>query len=390
MSNQFPSLSRLVAARRDAERLLAGLDDIDWAHLRHAYGLADDVPGQIRALLSPLRSLRQNALWKLYGNIFHQGTRYEASAFAVPFLLRLAAAPETPERHEIIGLLVDLALGYPEQFSFVGVDRDALLADDAAPDAQTARAAYAAVEAGADVFVHGLDDADVNVRMQSAYAAAWFPAVAEAAGPRVRAAVDRETDPLALANAILSLGYLARAGTGEGVEPIPETLLDSSRPPVIRCAAAISLAQAGNGDPSGVVLDTLVGALDDAEVLEEVGQALPWHGGDLVGYAGIALHEVGRSERGRVIPALCRALAAVGPIGSLTVTEVLLGLLFGDGPLPSMSRLDPLQQRGLEAVAAHGAWCVSGGLFVNYCNVVQSFGLPGDPGAFRKLLEGAF
>ncbi|MFF4548364.1 hypothetical protein [Streptomyces sp. NPDC001435] len=33
-----------------ADNLLAGLDEVDWANLDHAYGTADDVPGQLRAL----------------------------------------------------------------------------------------------------------------------------------------------------------------------------------------------------------------------------------------------------------------------------------------------------------------------------------------------------
>ncbi|MEU4275940.1 hypothetical protein AB0F57_13630 [Streptomyces tanashiensis] len=32
------------------EDLLAGLDDVDWAGLTHAYGPAEDVPARIRAV----------------------------------------------------------------------------------------------------------------------------------------------------------------------------------------------------------------------------------------------------------------------------------------------------------------------------------------------------
>lgn len=64
--------------------MLASLDMIDWADLTHAYGRATDVPDQIRALRSADPGIRDKALHSLYGNIFHQGTRFEASAYAVP------------------------------------------------------------------------------------------------------------------------------------------------------------------------------------------------------------------------------------------------------------------------------------------------------------------
>jgi hypothetical protein len=69
---------------------LAGLDDVDWAGLRHAYGPAGDTPGLLRALVSESPAKREHAVHELYGNIFHQGSRYEATAHAVPFLAGLA------------------------------------------------------------------------------------------------------------------------------------------------------------------------------------------------------------------------------------------------------------------------------------------------------------
>jgi len=56
------------------------------------------------------------ALHALYGNIFHEGTRYEATVHAVPFLARLAADGQTPHRDQIVHLLAALAIGYDETF----------------------------------------------------------------------------------------------------------------------------------------------------------------------------------------------------------------------------------------------------------------------------------
>lgn len=75
---------------RDAG-VLNGLDEIPWAELSHAYGPAEDVPGLLRVIASGDPDAVKIAVQDLHGNIWHQGTVYEATAHAVPFLARMAA-----------------------------------------------------------------------------------------------------------------------------------------------------------------------------------------------------------------------------------------------------------------------------------------------------------
>ncbi|MGN6506944.1 MAG: hypothetical protein ACTHM6_15420 [Tepidisphaeraceae bacterium] len=91
--------------------MLDGIDSIDWASLRHAYGSAADVPGLLRALASPDEVKRKNAIYELFGNIWHQGTVYPATAAAVPFLYDLLNAPNVPPKSEIAALLACIAVG---------------------------------------------------------------------------------------------------------------------------------------------------------------------------------------------------------------------------------------------------------------------------------------
>jgi hypothetical protein len=55
--------------------MLEGLGAIDWTSLEHAYGGASDVPD----LLHDLADGRERAFDALWGNAFHQGTRYAVS-----------------------------------------------------------------------------------------------------------------------------------------------------------------------------------------------------------------------------------------------------------------------------------------------------------------------
>jgi hypothetical protein len=91
--------------------MLERLDDFDWSRLSHAYGEATNVPELLRDLASPDRDERENAFDALYWSIHHQGTIYDSSAPAVPFLLELLGSPQVQGRHRILALLEALAGG---------------------------------------------------------------------------------------------------------------------------------------------------------------------------------------------------------------------------------------------------------------------------------------
>src|SRR5215469_17989182 len=91
--------------------MLEGLDKINWSKLAHAYGTAEDVPVLLRQLASPDAEERESAIYDLHGNIWHQGTIYEATAAAVPFLIELLSVPNPADKHEILVYLSDLANG---------------------------------------------------------------------------------------------------------------------------------------------------------------------------------------------------------------------------------------------------------------------------------------
>ncbi len=89
------------------EGVLEGVGEIPWAGLSHAYGPAEDVPGLLRAIASGAREAVKSAVQELYGTIWHQGTVYEATSHAVPFLARMAAAGVATE--ELTCLLGSIA-----------------------------------------------------------------------------------------------------------------------------------------------------------------------------------------------------------------------------------------------------------------------------------------
>ncbi|MFD6986305.1 hypothetical protein ACFWAX_37350, partial [Streptomyces sp. NPDC059956] len=98
------------------EKLLAGLDDVDWAGLEHAYGSAHDVPGHIRTLCGSDDEAREQAFIRLFSSILHQGSRYSASPVAVPFLARIAIAGPAAARQDTMLLLTRLAVDWHDGY----------------------------------------------------------------------------------------------------------------------------------------------------------------------------------------------------------------------------------------------------------------------------------
>jgi hypothetical protein len=91
--------------------MLEGLGSVDWGRLSHAYGEATNVPEMLRGLASEDRDERENALDGLFWTIHHQGTIYDSTAHAVPFLLELAGNPDVLDRDRILDLLAAITGG---------------------------------------------------------------------------------------------------------------------------------------------------------------------------------------------------------------------------------------------------------------------------------------
>ncbi|MBU2668410.1 HEAT repeat domain-containing protein [Actinoplanes bogorensis] len=85
-----------------------GLDEVDWASMRHAYGPATGMPDLIRGLTSEKKRVRAWAQECMWSGVHHQGDVYECTLRAVPFLLEAAATPGRPGRGGVLRLLASI------------------------------------------------------------------------------------------------------------------------------------------------------------------------------------------------------------------------------------------------------------------------------------------
>ncbi|NUO56699.1 MAG: HEAT repeat domain-containing protein [Hamadaea sp.] len=235
------------------------LTAVAWGTLHHAYGAADEVPDLVRALASDDEDARIEAHNRLRGTVYHQGTRWEASAYVVPFLVATADEPSTPDRSLVVDLLrlvglgdlTDRALPFGGFPSFDAGLRsrirellpafyDGELADD---DFETMDAAaqvwaadaYAAMARHGDVFRRWLRDPDTEVAARAAELLAWVPTTTAVVGDLI--AVPDGSGVRASAN--LALGHL-RGQDSAVLARLDGQLSDPE--PMIRWSAAVAVA----------------------------------------------------------------------------------------------------------------------------------------------------
>lgn len=215
-----------------AEDPLAGIDEVPWHRLHHAHGSARDVPDQLRALRGPDPERRARALSQLFGNVYHQGTRWQVSQAVVPFLVALVDAAGTPDRAGVLALLRAVAVGdrrddrlpFDPDHAFgaadqlAGTDTTDLLrrfyagdeldaADIELLEAEAVRweaDSYAGAAGHLAAITGWLSDPDEEVAARAAALLPWFPATpagvhALVAAPASRAAL-RASANLALAH----------------------------------------------------------------------------------------------------------------------------------------------------------------------------------------------
>jgi hypothetical protein len=187
--------------------MLEGLDDIPWDRLGHAYGSAADVP----AILRSIAAGDADALDELSACIVHQGTIYEATGPAIPFLIQLLDV----ERDNAVALLEVLeAIACGTSYADVHSAYDpptqrGSKETRAAIDRELAwvHSAREAVLAGVPAYLRLLTGANERVRAQAARLLAECDVSAEIQGALSDCSV-RDPSPLVRASAVFAVEAL--------------------------------------------------------------------------------------------------------------------------------------------------------------------------------------
>lgn len=339
------------------------LDQIPWKNLKHAYGSAEDVPDLLRKLrTAPPRGGEGSPLWHLFGNIYHQGTVYEATPHAVPFLIELAADSDTPDRAGVLELLAEIARGNSAQWE---------------------KLAHDVVALGYDVFVK-ITHEDSEVRLAAAHVLAQLREHSAEVAGIIRQMLKAETLGANRAGLLLLLGQ-TQDTCSETLAALEAACEDGDRSQ--RRAAAISIAGLRHQQmPAGAaqtIIESLKLTVEDLQPF----YCLPWNA-------------AGEVERGQDALRTCldpaqREQAALGLIADITRREntvaavaALILLLFpvaknGRTAALTARDLSPLQHLAVRAMFA----AMKGGTRI-YDGYFPSFGLPDSMREWAALAAG--
>jgi hypothetical protein len=318
-----------VTLRTNPPALLADVYEIDWENLYHAYGPATDVPLLLLLLLSDDELIREDVYGTLYGNIWHQGTVYEASAYAMPFLLRMLAHPETPDKANILYLLASLAEGnsylavhhqegttsdWREILTRDGKDFDEELRKERSWVAATNRA----VGEGVALYLSLLDDEELRSAAASVLCV-------------VRDRAHEMVPPLvALLNTITDTGYReqlveilsVQMDASEGSQQLFHNLVEQPESETLAYVAAVALARRAREHTPESAVDAIV-----AKVSIDIREGTSSYGNDI--WLEQTLETLLLMGNTRALPALLRVLPHLDRKGEIEqVSGILLAVAF--------------------------------------------------------------
>ncbi|MGW3719612.1 HEAT repeat domain-containing protein [Streptomyces sp. NPDC005133] len=237
--------------------MFAGIDEVEWASMEHAYGPADDVPGLLRGLASADPAEREGALDGMYGAVHHQGDVYACTLACIPFLFELVADPGIQDRGSIVELLTSIG----------GIDLDEddeeELDEEEIEGAANYAMAAAAVTAGAGVFFELIADEDPGVRLAAPLALATLHGhpVRVLALLRERLPVEPDEEVrLALVEAAGRVALRHRPLAGQAADWLSR-LAAESYAPGLRLAALAQLARCAPEALPGDVVQVVAGLL---------------------------------------------------------------------------------------------------------------------------------
>jgi hypothetical protein len=230
------------------------LTDIKWALYQHAYGPATDVPYLILALTSERESTRRHAHETLCQTIWHQGTVYQATAYAVPFLVELLTLPSVKDKDGILYMLNMLALGasyhdaHQDLNSYYTFRKSETFQHQLQEELHWVRATHDAVEQGIFDYLALLTSSDDTLAAMVPYTLSVCYKRAKAILPELRIAFYSEHRPEVRVSIFCGMAELLKhqvATGGKGEEGYSDLFksvaTDVQADPYLRLAASLAL-----------------------------------------------------------------------------------------------------------------------------------------------------
>lgn len=301
---------------------------IDWSSLEDASDDAHFVPQILINLLAAdegdTEAISDSVYGDLYWHLCHQGSIYDGTAAAIPFIVRLLGYDKTPHKPALLSFLKNTACAPPHIVERARAEQEGW---------SVFLSTYDAIMEGVDLYLALLAESDdVAVRtMVTRVLGSAYDRAAEVTSALIAAAND-DADETVRNSALYALG---RMDTDAARERLAATISDPGLPGV---CAALATVMARGPESGDAVLARLVQALKDVDDYADAYGTLAWADDELVAELGQALAYAGGGA-----PVLARLTAAFDTIDSMSALSLVKASLdiayqLGDGELTDEMR----------------------------------------------------
>ena len=377
--------------------MLGKLDSVDWHLLNSAYGTAADVPDRLRRLTSQHADERERALEDLYDRLFHQESNlYEATAYAVPFLLELLESEDVAGKLAILSFLVGVGDRIHTEIRCKGLDTIRTYP----PWSQRLVEALAA---GKPVYLRCLKDDDPAMRDKAGYMLGLFKRASLsgsldgiAAAIWIRLAAER--DERVQSGLLLAFGSLCdinEINRNRLLSYLTETNSKS-----VRLASALALMRLMPEDPDPRAHAILIEAVESptgysspANSIWSQGLDYLW-GGELNGLDDLVVEHLLflAPKPANVVEEALAKMAAGQPLEkALRIARVLLAMAFRERTRErtTFSSLTIQQQRVVKLIAANDCFWIRTGEDIRTVSLpfLGAYGLPYTAAELRSFVK---
>ncbi|MEM7759934.1 MAG: hypothetical protein AAF298_17665, partial [Cyanobacteria bacterium P01_A01_bin.40] len=352
--------------------MLEGLDVIDWENLESfegcltAFDPVTEIPNLLRKFLSSDPEERSYALGRLYENLLHQGTRFSATPYVIPFIIELCSEPSVPNRASLLYFWSHAITGYfsirqrptwgdGETIYFYGKVEEWIIERGWHGELHQI---YQESLKGKDLLYKLLNDGEPSIRAGAVWVLAAMPTIAESSVPKLAVRFEKEEIDWISGGIAFALGEL-EAST------ILEQILTNEQFSAIKCITACQLARIA---PQESLIEPL---------LEFVSQPIEGYqyilgaGGRSTDDAAFAIAYLPRHIQQQAIPAICQRLKQARGFATMPLVTTLLSAAFEKRNRP-LTELTDIQNLVLsQMLMTDELWSIG-----NLIGVFESYGLP--------------
>jgi len=266
-------------------KLFKEIDNIPWSNLRHAYGTADDIPKQLKALLLMEDVVEaRRALSCFFWNIYHQGTIYSATPHTIPFLIEALHTCPISFKNHLINLLTNISYGLycNVNYDVIWQEEEDTMPDKFQEEPVWIKQSVLSIWEGWDYYIELMNESDNEIRLNIPLILVSLAKGDHYPPNRNRETIHKELHQLLINHLFDETDPLVQASYIRGINSLDFPIRKKRAflsyymeedAPIVQLTAAFSLLEQGTNDEA---IEILFQVADNKKAVDEIFVPFPW------------------------------------------------------------------------------------------------------------------